>query len=70
MEVTQIGKVCHDRCAIYRAAGDCVMPREGVFVRVLEGGTLRSGDAIEIVSLGDGTVDLGDAAAPEEVGRV
>ena len=42
--MTQIGKVCHDRCAIYKAVGDCVMPREGIFVRVLEGG--RSAPAI------------------------
>ncbi len=49
VEVTQIGKVCHDHCAIFYAAGDCVMPREGIFVRVLEGGPLRAGDAVEIV---------------------
>lgn len=48
LEVTQIGKVCHDRCAIYYQAGDCVMPREGIFVRVLEGGEVRPGDAIEL----------------------
>jgi len=47
--VTQIGKVCHDRCAIYRAAGDCIMPREGIFVEILAGGTLRPGDAVEVV---------------------
>jgi MOSC domain-containing protein YiiM len=41
LEVTQIGKVCHDRCAIFRQAGDCVMPREGIFARVIEGGRLR-----------------------------
>jgi len=45
-EVTQIGKECHDRCAIYYQAGDCVMPREGIFVRVLQGGTIRVGDEI------------------------
>ncbi|MCL2828669.1 MAG: MOSC domain-containing protein [Oscillospiraceae bacterium] len=46
-EVTQVGKVCHDMgCAIRRVAGDCVMPREGVFVRVLIGGPIRAGDAI------------------------
>jgi len=45
-EVTQIGKVCHDRCAIYEQAGDCVMPREGIFVRILKGGHLRAGDPI------------------------
>jgi len=48
VEVTQIGKVCHDRCAIYYQAGDCVMPREGIFVRVLEGGEVRPGDAITV----------------------
>ena len=54
LEVTQIGKVCHDRCAIYEQAGDCVMPREGIFVRVLEGGPIEAGDAIEVESaLGD-----------------
>jgi MOSC domain-containing protein YiiM len=50
VEVTQIGKVCHDRCAIYYAAGDCVMPREGIFVRVLEGGSLCAGDAIAAIA--------------------
>ena len=50
LEVTQIGKVCHDRCAIYYAAGDCVMPREGIFVRVLKGGLLRAGDTITLVA--------------------
>jgi len=45
LEVTQIGKKCHgDNCAIYRAVGECVMPKEGVFARVLSGGTLRPGD--------------------------
>ena len=44
MEVTQIGKVCHERCAIYYQAGDCVMPKEGIFVRVLAGGRLAPGE--------------------------
>jgi len=48
-EVTQIGKECHTRCAIYQQAGDCVMPREGIFVKVLRGGTIRTNDIIEIV---------------------
>lgn len=48
-EVTQIGKECHTRCAIYHQAGDCVMPREGIFVKVLRGGSLKTGDAITIV---------------------
>ena len=50
VEVTQIGKVCHERCAIYYQAGDCVMPREGIFVRVCEGGQVQAGDTIEVVS--------------------
>jgi len=49
-EVTQIGKECHTRCAIYHQAGDCVMPREGIFVKVLAGGPVRVGDTIEVVS--------------------
>jgi MOSC domain-containing protein YiiM len=48
-EVTQIGKECHTRCAIFHQAGDCVMPREGIFVKVLRGGTIRNNDSIEIV---------------------
>ena len=47
-EVTQIGKECHQDCAIRKAAGDCVMPREGIFVRVLEGGMIRPGDEITV----------------------
>ncbi|MDJ0721603.1 MAG: MOSC domain-containing protein [Desulfobacterales bacterium] len=46
VEITQIGKVCHDRCAIFHQVGDCVMPREGVFARILKGGAIRPGDAI------------------------
>jgi len=48
-EVTQIGKVCHDRCAIYYQAGDCVMPKEGIFVKVLEDGKVRVGDGLVVV---------------------
>ncbi|MBW2278245.1 MAG: MOSC domain-containing protein [Deltaproteobacteria bacterium] len=47
LEVTQIGKECHDHCQIYFKAGDCVMPREGVFAKVIEGGVIKPGDAIE-----------------------
>ena len=46
-EVTQIGKECHEDCAIRRTAGDCVMPREGIFIRILRSGNLRAGDKIE-----------------------
>ena len=48
VEITQIGKECHDRCAIYEAAGDCVMPREGIFVRVVRGGIIEKGVEISI----------------------
>ncbi|WP_018084657.1 MOSC domain-containing protein [Desulfurispora thermophila] len=48
-EVTQIGKECHHRCAIYYQAGDCVMPREGIFIRVLAGGPVKVGDTIEVL---------------------
>jgi len=50
LEVTQIGKVCHTRCAIFYQAGDCVMPREGIFARVLRGGEIQVGDAIDVLS--------------------
>jgi MOSC domain-containing protein YiiM len=49
LEITQIGKECHNRCAIYYKAGDCIMPREGVFARVLEEGPIRCGDPVEIL---------------------
>jgi len=49
IEITQIGKECLNRCAIYYQAGDCIMPREGVFARVLEGGKIRCGDTVEIL---------------------
>ncbi len=50
LEVTQIGKECHTGCAIRRLTGDCVMPREGIFARVLQGGPLQVGDRIEVRS--------------------
>jgi molybdopterin adenylyltransferase len=49
LEVTQIGKECHDRCAIFHQAGDCVMPREGIFVRVIEGGEIAPGDGMVLL---------------------
>jgi MOSC domain-containing protein YiiM len=48
-EVSQIGKECHSRCAIYYQAGDCVMPKEGIFIKILKGGTIKVGDKIEIL---------------------
>ena len=62
LEVSQIGKVCHTKCAIYFQAGDCVMPREGIFAVVREAGDVAVGDEIEVVSLGDGTC----ARSPED----
>ena len=56
VEVTQIGKVCHERCAIYYQAGDCVMPREGIFVRVLRDGTVKVGDEIGVCSDASGSL--------------
>jgi len=47
-EVSQIGKECHTRCAIYYQAGDCVMPKEGIFIKVLKGGYVRAGDRIMV----------------------
>jgi MOSC domain-containing protein YiiM len=52
VEVTQIGKECHSRCAIYNQVGDCVMPKEGIFVRVLKGGVIQPDDRIQILQQG------------------
>jgi len=51
-EVTQIGKECHTRCAIYYQAGDCVMPKEGIFAKVLRGGLVRTGDSLTVNQCG------------------
>jgi MOSC domain-containing protein YiiM len=48
LEITQIGKECHTRCAIYRQVGTCIMPEEGVFARVIRGGIIRPGDEIRV----------------------
>ena len=48
LELTQIGKECHNGCQIFQKMGDCIMPREGVFCKVLAGGTIAPGDLIEI----------------------
>lgn len=50
LEVTQIGKECHNRCAIYYQAGDCVMPKEGIFAKVLEEGILKPGDKVTVIN--------------------
>ncbi len=49
VEITQIGKECHKKCAIYYQAGDCIMPKEGVFGRVLKPGEICTGDTIRIL---------------------
>lgn len=48
MEVTQIGKKCHRHCHIFHRIGDCIMPREGIFAKVVQGGWLQRGDPVEI----------------------
>jgi MOSC domain-containing protein YiiM len=48
LEITQIGKECHAHCEIYRQVGDCIMPREGVFARVLQGGIIAVGDELYV----------------------
>ena len=49
LELTQIGKECHSGCAIYQKMGECIMPREGVFTRVLRGGVISAGDGLTIM---------------------
>jgi MOSC domain-containing protein YiiM len=49
VEITQIGKECHNKCAIYYMAGDCIMPKEGIFARVLKGGKIRCGDQVFLI---------------------
>ena len=49
LEVTQIGKECHSGCAIYRQIGKCIMPKEGIFARVIRGGLVRTGDSIKAI---------------------
>ncbi len=50
-EVSQIGKKCHTRCEIYYQAGECVMPKEGIFVKVIRGGKIKEGDEITVSSM-------------------
>ncbi len=67
VEISQIGKVCHTRCAIYHLAGDCIFPHEGVFGVVLQGGEAHTGDDIQVVKLGDDTCSFTPADALKEV---
>lgn len=57
LEITQIGKECHSKCAIFFKVGDCVMPREGIFAKVIKGGNISVDDKIEILSLNK-TIEL------------
>ncbi len=52
LEVTQIGKECHSGCAIYRQIGKCIMPKEGIFAKVVKGGLVKAGDTIGIMQRG------------------
>lgn len=52
LEVTQIGKECHSGCAIFRQVGKCIMPKEGVFAKVIRGGVIKAGDSIGVVNDG------------------
>ena len=49
LEITQIGKECHSRCEIFEQVGDCIMPREGVFAKVNNGGSIKVGDIVEVL---------------------
>lgn len=50
LEVTQIGKECHSRCEIFQQVGDCIMPREGIFAKVMKAGKIKVGDTIEVIN--------------------
>jgi MOSC domain-containing protein YiiM len=50
MEVTQIGKECHRGCQIMKMVGDCIMPREGIFTKILRNGVIRPGDEIRLIA--------------------
>ena len=67
VEISQIGKVCHTRCAIYYLAGDCIFPHEGIFGVVLQGGEVHTGDDIQVVKLGNGACSFTPAEALEEI---
>ena len=53
LEITQFGKKCHSRCEIFEQVGDCIMPREGIFARVVKAGAINVGDPIEIITNGN-----------------
>ncbi|MCR4394472.1 MAG: hypothetical protein NUV31_08905 [Dehalococcoidales bacterium] len=51
LEISQIGKECHTGCAIFQQTGKCIMPREGIFARVIRGGEVKSGDSIKVIEV-------------------
>jgi MOSC domain-containing protein YiiM len=53
LQISQFGKECHSRCEIFEQVGDCIMPREGVFAKVTGAGSVKVGDAIEVVTNSD-----------------
>jgi molybdopterin adenylyltransferase len=57
LEITQLGKRCHGRCAIFERLGDCIMPREGAFARVVQPGPIQVGDLIEVMDDSSGHRD-------------
>lgn len=69
MELSQIGKVCHTKCAIYHLVGDCIFPREGIFFVVHKGGTVKPGDTIEVVRMGDGVCTATPPEALRELAK-
>lgn len=70
LELTQIGKQCHSHCAIYHTMGDCIMPREGVFTRVLEGGEVFPGTEINVVFIPEGAEAPATEWTPSPCGTV
>ena len=58
LEITQIGKECHDKCAIYYQVGECIMPKNGIFARVLKGGKVKVGEECNLIDSGKKTFTL------------
>ena len=67
VEISQVGKVCHTRCAIFYLAGDCIFPREGIFAVVNRGGVVRVGDTVTLLRRGEGSCDKTPQEAIDEV---
>jgi MOSC domain-containing protein YiiM len=55
LEISQIGKECHSGCAIFKQTGKCIMPKEGIFARVIQGGPVTTGDSIQVKPENDKT---------------